>query len=150
MVDIWNRVPMALSAEVFYNIFMHMSTGIVYELPTTDSELQIYKIIYKYPEKVVMCLYKDGMIYINTEKIEKKITSTFLITDYINDDSLSLVIGSGCSTFKLLVNRDEMLSVILQLAFLGTCPMNAIYKNKPKIPGSQYGSRLHDIDIVCE
>jgi len=144
-------IPHNLYVEVYYALCCDNSSIKMYD-PNKD---EIFKRRIETPEyDATMVLCKDGDIAISIEYLDETkndLMCLFRVQDFINDDSLSLIISNrrhGRPT-KVLIQKKYMKKAIIDVLFLGRIQKECYYKNKPKMTSSQYGAQLHDVSIVC-
>lgn len=109
---------------------------------------EISCVLFRYKRCVIRLSQKiDSTIELWT--LPEDYSYKFMIKDYIDDDSLSLIFENPLGIIvKLLIKQSYMGKAIIDLVRMGQSK-NGTYKNKPKMISSQYGSRLHDIVITC-
>jgi len=143
-------VPMKLSVRVFDIVLGELlGRNEITEFTLKDHELRRYGFYYV-NHVVVMSLHKNGRIVILFIYSGEMIAKSFEIADYAVDDSLSLIVCEyPCKPYRMLIIKNMLARAIIATVLHDKISDNMIYKNMPKMKSSQYGSRLHDISIVC-
>jgi len=109
-------------------------------------------VVFSYKKHYIVLTQKiDDRIVLYKYGSDKETLCTFTIKDYIDDDSLSLVIKDNRlgSDTKFHVKHDIMARAMIDYLNSRSFIESMLYKNKPKMQSSQYGVQLHDISIAC-
>lgn len=115
-----------------------------------EDELRCDTFYYK-NYKTMLIQKKNGKILMVTNKSFQKVSCLFTIKDRINDDSLSLAVYDTRKAKRAMscINLCDIDNAIIKILYDGAITESMLYKNKPKMKSSQYGSQLHDIAITC-